>query len=421
MFLSLWKILEVSEVHPLDPRPSMGPQGYERSSRGAPQGSPAAVAAQGPLLSSTPREAPTAVCSLTDADGDLEPPRRPGGLKRPSTGSIVSLRGPQGPRKVSQSKRRPLDCFWVFQEEAEDLTEVGRGLWSAAVLLGRFLLTQPDLFWGPLLGAPSSLSIVTGSNPREEKGPLRLPGGVSDTGPPGASKKPPRVFRVLELGSGVGFLGPLLRRVLRRLAPKRGPHESDEVSVEVYLTDLDSGALRLCDKTQQLDEILLGGNQLDDFIGSNLAGAPERALSAASDASETHMGSLEGPQWAPVSTRVRRLDWQQGGPWARDLAGASYPEPKGAPRAASAVTESQASEGPTGPPGGAVKDPYGWTEEEAEALRLEGAIDLILACDGKIRERGTTLKTSLGKADGKRGPLPRSDWASGPLGASSCL
>lgn len=364
MFLSRWDIIN----SPLSPR-----NGFADSTAPAQQsgGPPAAAASEGPPSFEGP---PTAnfqgfflsFCCPADADGDLQPPRYPKSLtKKPHGRNKPQSSSPEGPPqgppqgfprgtlRYADAPADPLEGFWVFEKRAEALNEVGRSLWSAAVMMGRFLLRAPEGPHGPLsaLGAPD--------------------------------RPPTRVFRILELGSGVGFMGPLLRRALQQrpaelwaptepctggpiLGASTGAHRGPPV--EIYLTDIDSEALRLCSKTQRLDEVLLGAPLKGPF-NSRLSRGPPKEKAAAATAAQ------EGPARPQhVIVRTRRLDWRQGGPWAAEVQG------KGCAASVEASVTAGASYSTP-----ANEEPFAWTREETETLGKEGALSLILASDGKGR------------------------------------
>lgn len=203
-----------------------------------------------------------------------------------------------------------------------------------------------------------------------------------------------KITRILELGSGVGFLGPLLRRVLSRCPPEglprdEGPLRAPSLSVEIYLTDTDTRALRLCDKTQRLDEALIRGAPQGGHLSDRGREEPATCLSSlASDEATTPKGRCPGDLHNFLGRiTVRRLDWQHGGPWAPDLckvfpaaATRRHAEALGALRVSKAQGET------SGKPlrssgGGPPKNPFEWTQEETDVLTTEGALDLIVASD----------------------------------------
>ncbi|KAL8446577.1 hypothetical protein Emed_005031 [Eimeria media] len=392
MYLSQWRLGGPLGQH----------RGAEGNNEGPTQPQPLTRPCLGPPpIDSTPAAAagnqPAPSCSDAcpeDGDGDLEPPRRPKGVKLGGEGapSSVSER-----RSLQAGEGPPNSCFWVYHMKAQDVKEVGRGLWSAAVAMGRFLLEHPHILGGP--PSRSSSSIPQGTDPGEgaprsftrEANPSDVASENSlSESPTKVYGKACKTYRVLELGSGVGFLGPLLKRLLNGAAKEdSGGPLKPNVCLEVYLTDADAGALQLCHLTQQLDEALLGGPHMG-FQGKKEPPARSDAsqkegpqtstwVRSAAEAKAEESTSEAPQQGPPVSVRVRRLDWRHGGPWASALRAASSATTQGPPAPSQNREAFSAAEGDPSQP--ASLDPFEWLPEEIEALQAEGAIDLILACD----------------------------------------
>ncbi|KAL8435135.1 hypothetical protein Efla_006356 [Eimeria flavescens] len=395
MYLSQWK-LRGPPIH----------QSQSACLEGPPVGSPLGNGGNGPQAraghAATPphqRLSSEAVCSA-DEDGDLDPPRRPGARKPGGSRALGGALSAEGPQLPSNGEG-PTACIWVFQGKALDLDEVGRGLWSAAVSLGRFLRENPQYLWGGPVSGPSASrerrsGACGGPCSLHSKREAPPPASHEDSPHQVPLRAPRRVFRVLELGSGVGFLGPLLRRVLEGAYCRGASEGAPQHSVEIYLTDADTGALQLCSLTQRLNEVLTGGPFTGQHRGPHVAEdqtlrsssggvrAPlgPRAASCLT-ATEAQGPSAGGPCQGPtVSIRVRRLDWRQGGPWASALRketaagwpgpGAHVSEARGAP--AAAAQQGAPHEAPE-------DDAFVWQAEETETLGAEGAVDLLLACD----------------------------------------
>ncbi|XP_026191245.1 uncharacterized protein LOC34618387 [Cyclospora cayetanensis] len=330
----------------------------------------------------------------TDADGDLEPPRRPQGsrgITRDPKSRKATAVSPETLKFGMPHGRGPSECFWTFQKNAEDLNEVGRGVWSASLALGSFLYRQPAVFWGSLEGVttrPSLSAKYNTAGAAESQSASKKPRGITGNTPKEtlgnvvemASTGVPKVFRILELGSGVGLIGPLLRRLFARgdfsassLGCTKG---ASDLSVEVYLSDTDPEALQMCERTQRLDESILG--LLHEGICPS--GCREEAFGHGSSpdlaAAKSPRAHFECSPGTSVKTFVRRLDWRHGGPWAADVSGISPQtdhsrveddDPESQDDLTVARTRGQ--------------DAFEWTREEVEMLQKEGALSLVLASD----------------------------------------
>ncbi|KAL8437420.1 hypothetical protein ACSSS7_001015 [Eimeria intestinalis] len=396
-----------------NPLPFMlwGPLGQHRRAEGV-KGGPTQPLTRGCLGAAPADFAPTAAAynhpapssssaCPEDGDGDLEPPRRHKGVSPEGVEALRSASSISRRRSLQAGEGTPALCFWVCHMKAHDVSEVGRGLWSAAVAMGRFLIEHPHILGGPPQrgrspiaqgckhgeGAPRSFT-CSPEPPDAAPESSSLRGSSEDLG------KACKTYRILELGSGVGFLGPVLNRLVRgacRGAP--GGASQPHVSSEIYLTDVEAGALRLCQCTQRLDESLLGSprgsppEKSDPLTGSSAlqkGGLPNVlwTSSAAEAKAKTVESASEASQLrTPVSVRVRRLDWRHGGPWASALRARSSATTQG-PAAAPHNHGHEAFSHAEGPPSQrASADPFEWLPEEIEALQVEGAIDLVLACD----------------------------------------
>ncbi|KAL8441350.1 hypothetical protein Emag_007250 [Eimeria magna] len=332
-----------------------------------------------------------------DGDGDLEPPRRSKGVKPHGEGALELASSVSQRRSFPAGEGPPTLCFWVYHMKAHDVKEVGRGLWSAAVAMGRFLVEHPHILGGP--PSRGSSPIPQGTNisegaPRNltcKANPLDVAFENSFfEGPSKALGKACKTYRVLELGSGVGFLGPLLKRLMQGASQGAcGEAPKHNVCLEVYLTDADSGALQLCHLTQRLDEALSGGPHMglqgkkepSALSDSSQNEGPRtsawvRSAAEAKAEESTSEASQQGP---PVSVRVRRLDWHHGGPWASALQARSSATAQGRPVPSKDHGASSAAE--EDPSQRASLDLFEWLPEEIQALQAEGAIDLVLACD----------------------------------------
>lgn len=395
--LSLWKISRTCGQHQLTSDSSVN--------AGGPRGPPSSTL-QGPLsielpqerLPACPRRSAAAQETFEDADGDLEPPRRP--LSAASREASQSQANPESCRGQGNQHQteQPLDYFWVFQGNTRGLKEVGRGLWSAEILLGQFLLHHPNFLWGAPPKAPSRLRNTTpccsrskseAHTPDASRNPHRETSEVYCEGTP---RKQPRVFRVLELGCGVGFLGPLLSRVLWRQKSESGfSGLPSDMQFEAYLTDVDSGALQLCEQTQRLNEALLRGASLgwqgvpqeSSNLGSGTLSDTYKINNPSEPSCSESRETLHIPR---VDVRVRRLDWQQGGPWASQLRGGSLHPPEAAcnraPTGSNGAEFLDAEEKAAVEGSSEEVDPFAWSAEETAALQSKG-IDLVLAADGE--------------------------------------
>ncbi|KAL8271408.1 hypothetical protein Esti_004609 [Eimeria stiedai] len=394
MYLSQWRLWDSLGQHRRTDGASGGPT--ERLTRRCRGGLPA-----GPAPTAVARDQPAPSSSDAcpeDGDGDLEPPRLPKGVKPGEAGAPGSASHIYRRRSLQAREGPPMLCFWVYHMKAHDLGEVGRGLWSAAVAMGRFLVEHSHILGAPPLRGPFPMPQGSDNN---EGAPLsftcntKVPDAAPERdfsleGPSVALGKACKTYRVLELGSGVGFLGPVLKRLLRGVSQGApGAPPKTNACLEIYLTDVDAGALQLCQLTQRLDEAMLGDphegppEKIEPSAGSNplqVEGPQELSvISSAAEGKAEESAAEASQQGPPVNVRVRRLDWRHGGPWTSALRARGSATSQGPPALSKDLGASSAAG--RGPSQRASRDPFEWLPEEIEAVQAEGAIDLVVACD----------------------------------------